>query len=259
MNYADYWKELEKSEKGRKEGSSYTISIPIVINETAEKMLGFDDPIGQRIGNDVIVGVVKDFHFRPLHYPIGPLVITNSPENIMTMNIRIAPGNVSEKLDYIRDVYKKYRDDREFSYNFFDDLLDEKYKAETRLRNITIAFAFLAISISILGILGMAVFSIDRKTKEIGIRRVAGAKVSEILFLLNKEFIPWVAVAFLIATPLSWFLMNKWLQNFAYKTELSWWIFVLAGIIALTISLLTVNWQSLKAATRNPVESLRYE
>ncbi len=259
MNYADYWKELEKSEKGRKEGSSYTISIPIVINETAEKMLGFDDPIGQRIGNDVIVGVVKDFHFRPLHYPIGPLVITNSPENIMTMNIRIAPGNVPEKLDYIRDVYKKYRDDREFSYDFFDDLLNEKYRAETRLRNITIAFAILAISISILGILGMAVFSIDRKTKEIGIRRVAGAKVSEILILLNKEFIPWVAVAFLIATPLSWFLMNKWLQNFAYKTELSWWIFGLAGFMALVIALLTVNWQSWRAATKNPVEALRYE
>jgi hypothetical protein len=106
---------------------------------------------------------------------------------------------------------------------------------------------------------GMAVFSIDRKTKEIGIRRVAGAKVSEILILLNKEFIPWVAVAFLIATPLSWFLMNKWLQNFAYKTELSWWRFGLAGLIALGIALLTVNWQSWRAATRNPVEALRYE
>jgi len=202
---------------------------------------------------------VKDFHFRPLRYPIGPLVITNSPENIMTMNIRISQVNVSERLDYIRDIYKKYRDDREFSYDFFDDLLNEKYRAETRLRNITIAFAILAISISILGILGMAVFSIDRKTKEIGIRRVAGAKVSEILILLNKEFIPWVAVAFLIATPLSWFLMNKWLQNFAYKTELSWWIFGLAGFMAMVIALLTVNWQSWRAAMRNPVEALRYE
>jgi len=117
----------------------------------------------------------------------------------------------------------------------------------------------LAIVISVLGILGMAVFSIDRRTKEIGIRRVAGAKSSEILILLNKEFIIWVVVAFIIATPVAWYVMHKWLQNFVYKTELSWWIFMLAGIIAFGIALLTVSWQSWRAATRNPVEALRYE
>jgi putative ABC transport system permease protein len=259
MDYSGYWKEWEKQSKSKKEGKDYTVSIPIVINQTAEKMLGFDDPIGQRIGNNIIVGVVKDFHFRPLHYPIGPMIMTNDPENIETMNIRIAPGNTTETLNYIRDAYRKKRDNRDFSFNFFEDLLDEKYQAETRLKNITVAFALLAIVISILGILGMAVFSIDRRTKEIGIRRVAGAKSSEILILLNKEFIIWVVVAFIIATPVAWYTMNRWLQNFVYKTELSWWIFLLAGTIAFGIALLTVSWQSWRAATRNPVEALRYE
>ena len=259
MDYSGYWKEWEKQSKSKKEGKDYTVSIPIVINQTAEKMLGFDDPIGQRIGNNIIVGVVKDFHFRPLYFPIGPLIMTNDPENIMTMNIRIAPGKTSETLDYIRRIYKKDRDDRELSYAFFDDLLNEKYQSETRLKNITVAFALLAIIISVLGIFGMAVFSIDRRTKEIGIRRVAGAKSSEILILLNKEFIIWVLVAFIIASPVAWHIMNKWLQNFVYKTEFSWWIFLLAGIIAFGIALITVNWQSWRAATRNPVEALRYE
>jgi putative ABC transport system permease protein len=259
MSSGAYWEELKKAGNNKKDGTEYAISIPIVINETAEKILGFDNPIGQRIDEKVIVGVVKDFHFRSLHFAIEPLVMSNNPEAISTMNIRIAPGNTSETINYIRDTYKKYREGREISYTFFEDLLNEKYQAETRLKNITIAFAFLAIAISILGILGMAIFSIDRRTKEIGIRRVAGAKSSEILFLLNKEFIKWVVAAFVIATPVAWITMHKWLQNFVYKTELSWWIFVLSGVIAFGIALLTVNWQSWRAAARNPVEALRYE
>jgi putative ABC transport system permease protein len=259
MSSNAYWEELDKSQKSKKEGTEYAISIPIVINETAEKMMGFDDPIGQRIGNNVIVGVVKDFNFRSLHYAIEPIVLSNNPEAINTMNVRIAPGNTSETLTHIRDTYKKYRDDREFSYRFFEDIRNEKYQPETRLRNITIAFALLAIIISVLGIFGMAVFSIDRRTKEIGIRRVSGATNTEILILLNSEFIIWVAVAFIIASPVALYVMKNWLQNFVYKTELSWWIFAIAGNIAFGIALLTVSWQSWWAATRNPVEALRYE
>jgi putative ABC transport system permease protein len=259
MSSNAYWEELDKSQKSKKGGAEYAISIPIVINETAEKKIGFDDPIGQRIGNNVIVGVVKDFNFRSLHYAIEPIVLSNNPEAITTMNVRIAPGNTSETLTYIRDVYQKHRDNREFSYRFFEDLRNEKYQPEARLRNITVAFALLAIVISVLGILGMAVFSINRRTKEIGIRRVAGATNSEILILLNIEFIIWVAVAFIIASPVALYVMKNWLQNFVYKTELSWWIFALAGVIAFGIALLTVSWQSWRAATRNPVEALRYE
>jgi putative ABC transport system permease protein len=259
MDYAGYWKEGEKAGKSRKEGKEYTMSMPIVVNQTAEKLLGFDDPIGQRIGDKVIVGVVKDFHFRSLHFPIEPLVMSNNPEAIGTMNVRIAPGSINETLNFIRNTYMRNRENREFSYRFFDDLLNEKYQGETRLKNITVAFALLAIVISILGILGMAIFSIDRRTKEIGIRRVTGAKSSEILILLNKEFMLWVIVAFIIASPVAWYAMNKWLHNFVYKTEFSWWIFLLSGILAFGIALITVNWQSWRAATRNPVEALRYE
>jgi putative ABC transport system permease protein len=259
MSSGAYWKKLGKAQKSSQEGTEYAISIPVVINETAEKMLGFDDPVGQRIGNNVIVGVVKDFNFRSLHYVIEPLILSNNPEAISTMNVCIAPGNTTETLNYIRDVYKKHRDDREFSYRFFDDIRNEKYQSETRLRNITVAFALLAIIISVMGILGMAIFSTDRRTKEIGIRKVAGARNYEILYLLNREFILWVGVAFLIASPVAWYTMNNWLQNFVYKTELSWWIIALAGVIASVIALLTVSWQSWKAATRNPVEALRYE
>ncbi len=259
MDYTAFWKEWEKTQTGKQQGQEYAVSIPVVINQSTEKLLGFDNPIGQRIGEKVIVGVVKDFHFRPLHYPIGPLMLLNDPQTIMTANIKIAPQNKPETLKFIRDVYQKYRDERAFSYNFFDDLMTEKYQEELRLKNITVAFSLLAIIISILGIFGMAVFSIERRTKEIGIRKVNGAKISEIVIMLNKDFIIWVTIAFVIACPFAYFAMNKWLENFAYKTTLSWWIFALAGLLALGIALLTVSFQSWKAATKNPVESLRYE
>jgi putative ABC transport system permease protein len=259
MDYSQYWEQLKKSREKQESGDNPTISIPIVINQTAERLLGFDDPIGQRIGKNVIVGVVRDFHYRPVHHPIGPLLITNNPETIMTMNVRISSNNRAETLKFIRDTYRKHRQDRGFSYQFFEDMLQERYLGEIRMKNITIAFTIIGIVISSLGILGMAMFSISRRFKEIGIRKVNGATIAEILLLLNKDFVKWVAIAFVIATPIAWYAMNKWLQNFAYKTELSWWIFALAGLLALGIALLTVSWQSLRAATRNPVEALRYE
>ena len=175
------------------------------------------------------------------------------------MNVRIAKGNTKESLAYISDTYKKYLNGREFSYKFFDDLLSETYKDETQLRNLILSFALLAILISVLGILGMVVFSTDRRTKEIGIRKVMGARNSDIILLFNREFLKWVVVSFIIASPIAWYVMHKWLQNFAYKTEFSWWIFVLAGLIAFVIALMTVNLQSWYTATRNPVVALRNE
>ncbi len=258
MSYEDYWEEWKKDRPNEKEKNNQ-ISLPVVINEMAEKQLSFDDPVGKRLGNYVIVGVVKDFHFRPLQHPIEPMILTNDPQNIMSVNIRVAPENRAETLKFIGDTYRKHRDDRTFSYQFFDDMLQEKYKAENYLRNLTFLFATLAILIAMLGILGMSVFSITKRTKEIGIRKVNGARVSEILTLLNKDFILWVVIAFVIATPVAYYTMNKWLENFAYKTSLSWWIFALAGLLALGIAVLTVSWQSWRAATRNPVEALRYE
>lgn len=259
MDYSAYWKEWKKSDSDGKKAEDPTVSFPVVINEKAEKALGFNDPIGQRIGNFVIVGVVKDFNFRTAYHPIEPIILTNDPQNIMTMNIKISPNNRAETLKYIRDTYRKHRGKREFSYQFFDDMLTEKYQQEIFMKNITILFTLIAIVISMLGILGISLFSIERKTKEIGIRKVNGAKISEVMIMLNKDFVKWVAIAFVIATPIAYYAMHKWLENFAYKTELSWWIFALAGLLALGIALITVSWQSWRAATRNPVEALRNE
>ena len=144
-------------------------------------------------------------------------------------------------------------------YFFMDEKIAQQYKAETILSRILFAFSSICILISIIGISTLALFISQQRTKEIGIRKVNGAKVSEILSMLNKDFVKWVAIAFVIATPIAYYAMKKWLENFAYKTELSWWIFALAGLLALGIALLTVSWQSWRAATRNPVEALRYE
>jgi putative ABC transport system permease protein len=258
MDYSGFWKAME-ADTGRNPGDESGLSLPIVINETAEKMIGFEYPIGQRIGNYVIVGVVKDFHFRLLHHPIGPLIMTNDPQNIMTMNVRINPGHRAETLKFIGDTYQKHRDDRGFSYSFYDELLAQKYQDEIRLRNLTLLFSLLAIIIAILGILGMAVFSCDRRTQEIGIRKAFGAPVREIMKMLNGDFVKWVLVAFFIATPLSWYVMHRWLENFAYRTRLSWWVFILAACLAVFLALFTVNWQAFRAARRNPSETIREE
>ncbi len=258
MDFNGFWKALD-TDTGRKPGGINSYCLPAVINETAGKSIGYQNPIGERIGNYVIVGVVKDFHFRPLHHPIGPLIITYDPQNIMTMNVRIANTNRAETLKYIRDVYQKHRKSRGFSYSYFDDLLAQKYQDEVRLRNLTLIFSALAIIIAMLGILGMAVFSCDRRTKEIGIRKANGASLAEILIMLNKEFLKWVVVAFVIAIPVAWYVMYRWIENFAYRTELSWWIFLLAACLTMVTALIAVNWQTFRVARRNPVEALRDE
>jgi len=258
MDFDGFWKALE-ADTGRKPLGEERFSLPAVINEAAEKAFGYKNPIGERIGNYVIVGVVKDFHFRPLHYPIGPLILTYDPQNIMTMNVRISDNNRAETLKFIRDVYRKHRHSRGFSYSYFDDLMARKYQDEVRLRNLTLIFSALAIIIAMLGILGMAVFSCNRRTKEIGIRKANGASISEILFMLNKEFLKWVVVAFLIAIPVAWYAMYQWIGNFAYRTGLSWWVFLLAACLTLFTALIAVNWHAFSVARRNPVEALRDE
>jgi putative ABC transport system permease protein len=256
MDYSAFWKE---SMKNYKKDTNTVYSYPIVINEAAEKALNIPDPIGTRIDNFVIVGVVKDFHFQPLKQAIQPLILTNDPQNIATMNIRIANTCKDATLKYIKNTYQKYHSVREFTYRYFDDLLDEKYHAEKRLKNISLMFAILGMIISVLGIWGMTYYSCLRRTKEIGIRKVNGARVTEILIMLNTDFIKWVAIAFVIACPIAWYAMHQWLQDFAYKTKLSWWVFAVAGVAAVAVALLTVSWQSWRAATMNPVESLRHE
>jgi putative ABC transport system permease protein len=146
-----------------------------------------------------------------------------------------------------------------FEYSILDETYDLQYKSERRFESLLFSFAILAIFIAGIGLLGLSVYSTERRTKEIGIRKINGARVPEVMIMLNRDFLKWVAIAFIIACPVSWYTMQKWLQTFAYKTQLSLWIFILAGLSAFTIALVTVSWQSWRAATRNPVEALRYE
>jgi putative ABC transport system permease protein len=187
-----------------------------------------------------------------------PLVFFVS-EHSNYLSIRVQPGNIAKMLDHVKMQWGKFNNDAPFEYFFLDQSFDAQYKSEDRLSKIISIFTLIAIAIACLGLFGLVSYTATQKTKEIGIRKVNGARISEVLVMLNKDFVKWVAIAFAIATPIAWYAMNKWLESFAYKTSLSWWIFALSGVLALGIALLTVSWQSWRAATRNPVEALRYE
>ena len=236
-----------------------------MINETAYKHFEFENLenkqfMNGREGGFEIIGMVNDFQFESLHRTIGPVCIMfTSDFTPTTVNIRLAKGGVGQGMNFIRDTWQKIIPGHPIKYQFYDEWFDSMYRSEERFAKTIGLFAVLAIVISCIGILGLAIFSSERRIKEIGIRKVNGASISEVMVMLNKDFVKWVTIAFVIATPIAYYAMYKWLENFAYKTELSWWIFALAGLLALGIALLTVSWQSWKAATRNPVEALRYE
>jgi len=208
-----------------------------------------------------IVGVVKDFHYKQVNVPIGSLIIKNDTYasyclvSASTRNFK----SLSSFVQYVKDETNKLSPSFPVEISFLDQAVENMYQSELQFRRTFTLFAGCAIVICCLGILAMSMFACQRRIKEIGIRKVNGARVSEVLAMLNRDFVKWVAIAFVIATPIAWYAMNKWLESFAYKTSLSWWIFALAGLLALGIALLTVSWQSWKAATRNPVEALRYE
>ena len=174
------------------------------------------------------------------------------------MNVKIN-GNISENLEIIKNEYRKVEPEAPFEFKFYDDWLQSLYEREEKQAQTVKVFALFAILISCLGLIGLIEHITNKRIKEIGIRKISGAKIVEIVTMLNKTVVQWVLVGFIVSIPISYYAMNKWLQNFAYKTELSWWIFALAGLLALGIALLTVSFQSWKAATRNPVEALRYE
>lgn len=208
-----------------------------------------------------ILGVAKDFNYNSAHEPVGDFAffLDESPYRARFTHVRIQAGDARIALDKIREVWNKHYPNQEFSYFFIDEKIAQQYKAENILGKILFTFSIIGILISIIGISALSLFISQQRTKEIGIRRVNGAMVSEILVMLNKDFVKWVAIAFVIGVPIAWYVMNSWLQNFAYKIDLSWWIFALAGIIALLIVLITVSFQVFKLARRNPVEALRYE
>ncbi len=208
-----------------------------------------------------LAGVSNDFNFSSAHVPVGnfALVLGDPKNSGRFIHVRLAKGDIREAKQQVEIVYGKHYPDHPMDFFFLDEEIARQYKAETILRRVLITFSLIGMMISIIGISAFSLFISQQRTKEIGIRKVTGATIAEVLLLLNKDFVKWVAIAFVIATPIAWYAMHKWLENFAYKTELSWWIFALAGLLALGIALLTVSFQSWRAATRNPVEALRYE
>ncbi len=238
----------------------------VIVNEQFCREFGITDPIGAimpRYNGAIyeIVGLVKDFHFRPINEPIAPLVIRNDNYASIAL-IKLKTENfkaLQNTFENIQSMTAELSPSFPVKVSFFSQAVEHLYQEEVKFRKAFTLFAVCAIVISCMGILAMSMFAAQNRIKEIGIRKVNGAKISEILTMLNRDFVKWVVIAFIVATPIAHYAMNKWLENFAYKTNLSWWIFALAGLLALGIALLTVSWQSWKAATRNPVEALRYE
>ncbi len=229
------------------------------INEETYKHLGFENIENKTIWGSTIIGVVENFHFKELHNKLGFLQLQYNPDEISHLNIRITGTEVNQTLNQIRSVFREFEPSLSFEPVFYDDMINKMYQKEEKQAKVIKIYAVMALFLSCLGILGIIELSTKRRIKELGIRKVNGARVIEIITLLNKKIVLWVFLAFVIASPIAFWAMNKWLQSFAYKTTLSWWIFALAGFLALLIALLTVSWQSWKAATRNPVEALRYE
>ncbi len=236
-----------------------------LLNEAALKKIGYKDPIGKELtmwgDKGTIIGVMKDFHHNSLHVPIDPLIIRLFKKEPYWGNIliRTEKGKTKEAIASMEKVFRQFNPGFPFKYFFTDDEMFKNYKAEQTVSKLSRYFAFLAIFISCLGLFGLITFTAEQRVKEIGIRKVLGASVSGIVRLLSRDFLKLVSIAALIAFPVAWWAMNKWLDDFAYRIHIGWWVFVVAGIAALLIALLTVSFQAIKAAVANPVKSLRTE
>jgi len=236
----------------------------ILLNETAIREMGLPSlPKSVKIqGKELpVYGVVKDFHFRDLRQKVGPAFfrIINPETYAWSIMVKISDKDAFSTTQKIKTAYNEFTHGLPLEMNFMDKSINQWYDREERIGKMVKYFTILTILISVMGLFAMSLYYIQQKTKEIGIRKVSGATVSEVMTMLNRDFVKWVAIAFVIAVSIAYYAMNLWLENFAYKTTLSWWIFALAGLMALGIALLTVSWQSWRAATRNPVEALRYE
>jgi putative ABC transport system permease protein len=240
----------------------------VILNEQAVKILGFGDAknavnkkvllggLGERIVD--VIGIVRDFHQKSLNNQIEPIIF-NPIRDIRYFSVKIDAQNIDQTMSIVKKTWKNNFPDQPFEYNFLDDVFNAQYKSDQQFGKIFGFFTILAIFISCLGLFGLISFSFAQRTKEIGVRKVLGASLGSVVLLLTQELIKLVLIAALVAWPIAWYAMNKWLQNFAYRIEMSWWMFALAGVMALVIALLTVSWQAIRAATANPVEALRYE
>jgi putative ABC transport system permease protein len=241
-----------------------TDSVGFLLNETAIRKIGFQHPVGSTITwgkhEGKVIGVIKDFHFNSLHEAIEPLIM-RLDENWTwgTILVRVKAGKTKEAIASLQKICKDVNPKFPFTYQFSDLEYAKLYESETVISKLSNIFAFLAIFISCLGLFGLATFSAEQRTKEIGVRKILGASSTNIVKLLSANFLKPVILAFLIAFPAAWYIMNNWLQNYAYKINISWWMFLAAGVITICIALITVSYQSIKAALVNPVKSLRTE
>ena len=245
-------------------------SMSIVLNETAVRSLGFKYPVGQNLMSIAssrdervpfkIIGVVKDFHYAPMHEKIGNIAILYRKRYFPRyVSLRIDNQKMEEIIKYVEKTWKKLSMNQPFRYFFMDESFDDLYKSERRTGKIFTFFSILAIFIASLGLTGLSSFMAEQRVKEIGIRKVNGATIVNILSLLSVELTKWILIANILAWPVGWLLMKNWLQNFAYKTNLSWWIFVISGVTSLIIALLTISRHAIKLGLANPANSLRYE
>ena len=243
-------------------------SSATIINESTAKVLGYDDPIGKKLYtipgpgqptiSYTIVGVVKDFNYESLRKNVGPLCFQLGNGRWATA-YRVATTDIAGLLKNIESKYKEMAPGMPFSYQFLDDSFDNMYREEQRVGKVALTFSLLAVLIACLGLFGLATYMAEQRTKEIGVRKVLGASVRDIVSMLSKDFLKLVFISFVIAVPVAWWGMNKWLQDFAYRISIGWWIFIAAGVIAMLIALFTVSFQAIKAALANPVKSIRTE
>lgn len=235
-----------------------------LINETAAEAMGMKDPIGQNLtfwnDNDgKILGLIKDFHHQSMYTEITPLIIYHQPENTWMTYVRISGNDIPNVIKEIEALYSKIETENPFEYHFLDTDFEGMYTREMLMQKLTFGLTVLAMFISSLGLFGLALYTVNRQTKGIAIRKVNGARIDHIVFMLSRDFIIWILIAIIIASPVSYYFLNKWLLNFAYRTDIEWWVFGVAGIISLLIAIITISYQTIKAAIANPVDSLRYE
>ncbi len=259
-----------KMAAGRNFSKNFSIdTVNYVLNEEAVKTMSWKSP-HDAVGKDIayggvkgkIIGVTKYFHFESMHQKIVPLLMRMVSSNIGgygNLSVKISGDNISSAINIIQNTWYKFLPDTPFTYTFLDDSYSKLYDAEQKQRTIFTIFASIAIFIACLGLFGLSAFTITQRTKEIGIRKVLGASVNNLLALLSKDFLKLVLIAAVIALPVSWFSMNRWLQDFAYRINIQWWVLLIAGLLAALIALITISFQAIKAATVNPVKSLRSE
>jgi putative ABC transport system permease protein len=255
---------------GLAEGRAFSEDRPsdagqaFMVNEAAARLFGWTGEgtphqINRNGQEGEVVGVVQDFHFTSLHQEIEPLILTVRPDEFYYLSVRIRPDDVAGALGFLEDTWRQFSPTHPFTYTFLDADFERLYQTEQKLGQIFGLFAGLALAVACLGLFGLAAFMAEQRTKEIGIRKVMGATVSNVVVLLSRDFARLVVVAFVLAAPLAYLAADRWLADFAYRVDLGWAVFALAGVGALLVALLTVGYQALKVALADPVHALRYE